>query len=362
MFKENTFSPQNFRNENPSFGDNNALMLSRIPLIFDQVWHSSLQMHFTGIRTSPKKPIAVPSVQEYQDDEGVRWVTIEQEIDREGGEIQLPNVELQVPPNSVKHLVTLSVTARDYSSKMAHDIEKTGLQDYLQPGIQLILRPHGHSFSRKVMLELKNVKRPDGAQLLIFHKDVEHDKTTLWTDITEECAPELKGDNVILKIDRFSLLVVVFVVGISLPIAAKYVYGIFNQNPAPCKFHTYFNPSKPTLPLVTRVKLEEDSGSPSCEPGYVKCGENISDIALIDREMLEFYYDSCGESAAERLLELSKCKGNGQRMELPAKYDVKYPPDYIYVRRSEPQQLLCQVSLRYVTNLTKKNQKSGIMQ
>jgi len=322
-------------------------MLGRYISIFD---HRMLFLTFPG---SSAEKMSELSVTEDQDDESDNCVTKEQVIDQRGGEIRFSDVELVVPPNSVTQDVPMSVSVRDFSSKQRRDIEKTGLQDKVQPGKQIQLETHGQTWQNEVLVKLKIEKPKNDAQLMIFHKN--DDKDAQWTDITEDCNPEVHEDSVILKIKRkFSNIQTVWS-QLKRSIVKKLLNGA-DGDLAACDIYVYYNNPRPLQsarePLIAFVHTQNVTHKHNLSSEYLRIGHNASQCSLVDGERLQFFYGE-GEDqlqyGAQFDLCLRECREEGQMIKLPALRKVKHPPDFLSIYRKmekdHERQLLFEIEL-----------------
>ncbi len=285
-------------------------------------------------------------------------------VDRNGGEIELPNVTLHIPPNSVAMPVLISVTETEFSHLRQRQIDAVGLEKYLEPHMQLRLQPHGLRFLRPVFLEMKGVNLPQSQRLLVFHKDVDPHLDPPWTDITSEASPKTRKEDVILSIDRFSILETIKLLAPVVSLAAGMAIGykmhansLFNNKLCAVNFYAFYKHPDPYLVVMCRGYNEEynnnnDSGTQvSLEAGYKLIGSQSSRFPLCDKETLYFYYNNGPNLAGAFPFDFEKCQTKGQRFHVPLS-SIKNGilPKAVFVRRRVANHLseeeLCDIHIR----------------
>ena len=303
----------------------------------------------------------------------LKCIMAEKWIDRKGGDIDLGKVALHIPPNSVMSPVLITITETDHKEARTQQIKEAGLQSYMQPGRQVRLQPHGQRFLRPIYMEMKGAKVNGPGKLLIFHKEVDVHSDSEWNDVTEEVKPTIRKDDVIISIDRFSiietmrLLVPVvslaagMAIGYNISLLKTHARAMLNAQKSPCEFHVFHRERDPCLLAVClgqdqpnkKVNINDRMSSLS---GFKYLGFQSSRFELCDGERLLFYFDKSPDLAASFIFDYEACRTKGQQFQIPlgkGKGSETVYPEMLLVKRRVAEQLddviLCQAYLNDVS-------------
>ena len=301
----------------------------------------------------------------------VKAVMGEKWIDRQGGEIDIGNIALHIPPNSVSAPVLITITQTDHHEARQEQIRKAGLAPYMKPGLQVRLQPHGQRFLRPIYMQMKGAKVNSPGKLLVFHKEVDIHKDFDWTDVTEEVKPTVRKDDVVISIDRFSiietmrLLVPVvslaagMAIGYNMSLLRTHALALVNDKKGPCEFHVFHREKDPCLQVLCKGQSPHNLNNnnlPNLQ-GMKYLGYQSSRFELCDGERLFFYFDQSPDLAASFVYNHEESTTTGQRFQIPlakgkirgAPVKANAYPERLLVKRRVAEQLddvtLCEAYL-----------------
>lgn len=304
----------------------------------------------------------------------VKAVMGEKWIDRNGGEIDIGKIALHIPPNSVSNPVLITITETDHKEARSLQIKQAGLAPYMVPGIQVRLQPHGQKFLRPIYMQMKGAKVNGPGKLLIFHKEVDVHNDSEWNDVTEDVKPTVRKEDVIISIDRFSiietmrLLVPVvslaagMAIGYNISLLRTHARALLNEQKEACEFHIFHRDKDPFLQVICVGQQVHNNNNTINErisqlSGYRYLGNQSSRFELCDSERLFFFFDRNPEIAASFIFNVEEAKSGGQRFQIPLgkqKSRGVVFPETLIVKRRVAEQLddvtLCEAHLSQKTS------------